>query len=275
MSSPSESPSYGACTACRAQKVRCILDLATNSSQCQRCTRLAKPCHFPPIYKRKQKVRTDIRVAELEKQMRGMRQELERKEAATQVESTGRSVGPVIPSELGHEDGIEPLNANPGNGSPTTSPGPGRIGASLWAGSSVAAGRAPTKDDRDVVERGIIDMATASQLCDIYRSELFSHLPLVVLDPSTSAEELRRTKPPLFLSIIAAAACKDHPQLSARLDQDLLHMYATHNVVNSEKSLEMIQALLISSVWFHPPNKFGQVSSFRATSTTRKLIKSR
>ena len=46
------------------------------------------------------------------------------------------------------------------------------------------------------------------------------------------------------------------------LDQEVLHAYATRIMVRSEKSLELIQALLISAAWYHPPLKFGQLKYY-------------
>ena len=41
-----------------------------------------------------------------------------------------------------------------------------------------------------------------------------------------------------------------------------MHAYALKSLVDSEKSLELVQALLISAVWYHPPNKFGQLKYY-------------
>jgi hypothetical protein len=120
----------------------------------------------------------------------------------------------------------------------------------------------PLTDSKDVIDSGMISMATARQLFDSYRKHLFPHYPVVPIPESTTADELRQVKPTLFLAIIAAAAGTENPELSAMLDQEVLHIYATKSLVHSEKSLELVQALLISAVWYHPPNKFGQLKYY-------------
>lgn len=105
-------------------------------------------------------------------------------------------------------------------------------------------------------------MATARQLFDTYREDLFPHYPMVAIPDSISAEEMRRTEPTLFLAVIAAAATKDHSELSAALDKEVLQAYATRSLMQSEKSLELVQALLISAVWYNPPSKFGQLKYY-------------
>lgn len=115
---------------------------------------------------------------------------------------------------------------------------------------------------KDIIDSGRISMATARQLFEAYRNELFPHYPMVAISPSTTADEMRRTKPVLFLAILAAAAGKEDSDLSADLDQEVLRAYATRSLVQSEKSMELVQALLISSVWYHPPKKFGQLKYY-------------
>lgn len=117
------------------------------------------------------------------------------------------------------------------------------------------------EDTKDVVDSGIISMATARRLVDVYRTHLFPQYPLVAIPDNITAERLRETKPHLFLAVIAAAACKDNSQLSTTLDKEVLQTYATRSLVQSEKSLELVQALVISATWYNPPAKFGHVRS--------------
>ncbi|KAI7261769.1 hypothetical protein KC345_g9659 [Hortaea werneckii] len=118
------------------------------------------------------------------------------------------------------------------------------------------------RTDSDIVHRSILSMATARQLFETYRRDLFPHYPFIPIPESTAAEKMRETQPTLFLAIIAAAAAKEHSDLSATLDKEVLQQYATKVVVQSEKSLELVQALHISAIWYHPPSKFGQLKYY-------------
>lgn len=120
----------------------------------------------------------------------------------------------------------------------------------------------PLTDSKDVVDSGMISMATARNLFVNYRKHLAPHYPVVPIPESTTADQIRQEKPTLFLAIIAAAAGAENPDLSAMLDQEVLHTYARKSLVHSEKSLELVQALLVSAVWYHPPNKFGQLKYY-------------
>lgn len=43
------------------------------------------------------------------------------------------------------------------------------------------------------------------------------------------------------------------------LDYEVLQAYASRNLMNSEKSIELVQALIVSATWYHPPDRFGQL----------------
>ena len=265
-----EVPSHRACAHCRSQKVRCII-IDESSEACQRCMRSGRPCVFTPLQKRRQRKRTDTRVAELEREMRAMRAALKNSDQKKGPDPSAGQTQQTAPEGLWFVENS--LNA-PRIANDTVAPS---IAYSAPSQSSVVTGPSqrnapiglqrrfvdrPLTDSKDVVDSGMISMATARGLVDTYRNHLYQHYPIVPLPDSTSADELRQTKPTLFLAIIAAAAASVDHELSAMLDQEVLHTYATKTLVHSEKSLELVQALLISAVWYHPPNKFGQLKYY-------------
>lgn len=266
-----EVPSHRACAHCRSQKVRCIID-EDGSESCQRCAKAGRPCVFTPLQKRKQRKRTDTRVAELEREMRAMRAALKNHESTKNSERRVERQQQNAPEGLWFvENNLDaPRIANdtvPAAAYPSTVTGnrgfvtrpTQRNGPTGLAKRFVDR---PLTDSKDVVDSGMISMATARQLFESYRKHLIPHYPVVPIPESTTADELRQVKPTLFLAIIAAAAGTENPELSAMLDREVLHTYATKSLVHSEKSLEMVQALLISAVWYHPPNKFGQLKYY-------------
>ncbi|KAK4549531.1 hypothetical protein LTR36_006528 [Oleoguttula mirabilis] len=120
----------------------------------------------------------------------------------------------------------------------------------------------PAEEWNDVVDRGMLSMGTARQLYSMYRTDLYPHYPMVAIPDSVSADDMRQAKPTLFLAVIAAASSKVDSELSAALDKEVLQAYATRSLVQSEKSLELVQALLISAIWYHPPSRFGQLKYY-------------
>ena len=114
----------------------------------------------------------------------------------------------------------------------------------------------------DVLDRGVLSMASAMQLFHSYTNDLVPHYPLVVFPQGYTAVELRRSKPTLFLAVIAAASGKSDPELSTVLNTEVLQAYATGTFMNSEKSLELVQAMIVTSVWYNPPSGFGQLKFY-------------
>jgi hypothetical protein len=105
----------------------------------------------------------------------------------------------------------------------------------------------------DVVDRGIISLEDAEQLVAFFIHELASFFPLVVLPASTTAVQLRQMKPILFLSVISAAAISIDAGLAGVLNREMVRLYAERFFIEGEKSLELVQALLVMIIFYYPP----------------------
>ena len=114
----------------------------------------------------------------------------------------------------------------------------------------------------DVVDRGLLSMASATKLFQTYVNDLVPHYPVVVFPEDYTAVELRLSRPILFLAVIAAASGKSDPDQSTVLNAEVLQAYAIRTFMNSEKSLELVQAMIVTSVWYNPPNGFGQLKFY-------------
>ena len=110
----------------------------------------------------------------------------------------------------------------------------------------------PGHEYADVVDRKILDSGTAAKMFNHYTTKMAPHIPVVVFDPGTSAGEIRRTMPALFLAILSVSAGHERPELQPTLFRELTQVYADRIFVRGEKSLELIQALQISSMWYAP-----------------------
>ena len=106
----------------------------------------------------------------------------------------------------------------------------------------------------DVIDRGILNLAQAAELYQRYLDALLPQYPAVPL--SCTMPELRLSKPILFLAVLAASAGASDPSLNRRLNQEIHQIYATKVSIQGVKSLELVQALLVSILWTYPPNNF-------------------
>lgn len=105
----------------------------------------------------------------------------------------------------------------------------------------------------DVVDRGIISIDDAEHLVAFFIHELASFFPLVVLPSVTTAAQLRQSKPILFLSVISAASISVDAGLASVLNREMIRLYAEQFFIEGEKSLELVQALLVMIVFYFPP----------------------
>ena len=114
----------------------------------------------------------------------------------------------------------------------------------------------------DIIDRGLLSMTSAKRLFNTYVDEMVQNFPAVVFPEGYRTEELRRMKPSLFLAVMAASAGKSDPQLSKILNTEVLKAYATRIVINSEKSLELVQSMIVTTVWYDPPDPAGQLKFY-------------
>jgi hypothetical protein len=88
-------------------------------------------------------------------------------------------------------------------------------------------------------------------------------MPMVVFPPGTTMGDVRRGKPTLFLTILAAAIGKFNKEAQLTLLTESYKMIADRVVVKGEKSLELIQALLVSTIWYLPPDNLEELKFYQ------------
>lgn len=114
----------------------------------------------------------------------------------------------------------------------------------------------------DVIDRDVLSWKFAEKLFYLFVNDLFPHYPCIYFKPGTLPEEIRRKKPVLFLAVMAAAAGKVDPHLYSVLHSEVVMAYTQKAVINNEKSLELVQAELITSIWYYPPGRFSKLKYY-------------
>ena len=265
-----------ACEYCRSLKVRCIVDNEKSSQQCQRCFRAKRSCVFAPPQKRRQRKRTDARVAELEREVRAMRSLLKegkatlpgaprhQEQASNSPESTteaGRKASTPATTESSSEGGFHP--------SDRSSP-PATVSWDINDGADLAFSMARSDLARketnalDVIDRRILSMDTADRLLTSYKLDLVNYHPgLIILPETTTAEVLRREKPVLFVAILAAAALGEDGQLAWVLHGEITRIIADRVIVSGIKSLELVHALIVNVTYSYPPDSLAKLQHYQ------------
>ena len=115
----------------------------------------------------------------------------------------------------------------------------------------------------DVIDRGIIDVETATKAFNRYRKDMAPLLPFVVFPESTTMSDIRRTKPILFLTIMSVAVSVFAPSLQVSLTNEAHRVFADRTLVRGHKSLELVQSLLVSCMWYSPPDHFEEMKFYQ------------
>lgn len=120
-----------------------------------------------------------------------------------------------------------------------------------------------TNGDADVIDRGIISMNIAEDLVSLFINDLLAYFPFMVFPADTTARHLRTTKPVLFLAILAGTSIAVDVGLANTLNREMLTIYAQRFFFKAEKSLEMVQALLLMNVYYLPPELPSQIQAYQ------------
>lgn len=115
----------------------------------------------------------------------------------------------------------------------------------------------------DVIDQGIVSIEVAIDMFDCYVEKMAIHMPAVIFSPETTAHEVRKEKPTLFLAILSAASGAKYPAMQSVLDREIMRIYAERIMIMGEKSLELVQALLVNTLWYHPPEHFQNIQFYQ------------
>lgn len=86
-------------------------------------------------------------------------------------------------------------------------------------------------------------------LLDEFRTSLMLHCPFVVIAPKMTAEVLRKDKPFLFLSVIAAALYNNMP-LQRTLEKEVKKHISDRMIFEGTITFEFLQGILVHIAWY-------------------------
>lgn len=272
-----------ACESCRGLKVRCESNEHNPLATCKRCAKANRECVFTAPSRKRQK-KSDSKVAELEKKIDALTASLRAQQA-------------VVAAHAGDEDdedddylddgdtpvSSDTLRPDSSDLSPISrhakrrrSSGSHATGVeSLRRFLDPTGGKIPTTSHMrptdpdankfvylDVVDRKLLTMEMAASIFNHYVEDMVPHFPAVVFPPGTSALDIRRKKPTLFLAILAAASGTTHPGLHRALYLEISRTFAERVIVNGEKSLELVQALVLCTMWYFVPENYVELKFY-------------
>lgn len=93
-----------------------------------------------------------------------------------------------------------------------------------------------------------ISFASAENLVEHYRCSLQEHLPLVPLPQNLNVAYLQKESPCLLLAVLTVSSWKQRA-LQLRLEKRFMQDFAARYFERGEKSLDMLQALIVYICW--------------------------
>lgn len=94
-------------------------------------------------------------------------------------------------------------------------------------------------------------LSEAETLLDRYRRLMSSAMPFVPIASSSTAQDLYKVKPVLLRTLTTVALVHDLPR-QQYLVQELLRDISERIMMKGEKSVDLLQAIIILVAWYHP-----------------------
>ncbi|RYP44277.1 hypothetical protein DL768_009247 [Monosporascus sp. mg162] len=133
--------------------------------------------------------------------------------------------------------------------------------------SMTTASSSARSSRRPLGELGIqpqFNLDSAEKLLATFRDTLLPHCPIVALPDGADVRSLARDMPFVLLAILAVTSCSTSLQGHSLYDEEFRKVLGLKFVTSSERSLEMLQGLLIYCAWypFHLRPKNRQVNQY-------------
>jgi len=109
----------------------------------------------------------------------------------------------------------------------------------------------------------MVDPVLHEKIFDRYLHEFMPNFPAVYFAPETRAHDVLEKTPALFLSVIAVACSGLVPQQTQfDIFDEIITVMADAMIRNSSKSVELIQMMLVTILWFKPHNRPHQANFY-------------
>lgn len=101
----------------------------------------------------------------------------------------------------------------------------------------------------DIWRQPLFDLASAESLLNTFKS-MVGYLPFIIFPDDSSISQLATTRPFTLLSILTVASGSTMVQRHALYDDEFRKALGLKYVAGGEKSLELLQGLLIYCAWY-------------------------
>ena len=106
----------------------------------------------------------------------------------------------------------------------------------------------------DVFDKGILTIEQGNELLEQYK-QIDTHFPFIQLQRVSNVNELRQKSPFLLLAILITPT-RELRGLHSVLDKELREQISKRVFVEGEKSIDLLQGLLVYLAWYSSPTRF-------------------
>jgi len=103
----------------------------------------------------------------------------------------------------------------------------------------------------DPVSQGLVTLEKARNIFSVFRKNLLPHYPVLAITEDSAFDDYRANKPLLLHAILASGSSQAEPELYSGLSTSLIQEYSKRIMLSGEKSLELVQAMMVSSSWYY------------------------
>ncbi|KAL4791345.1 hypothetical protein BDV19DRAFT_393208 [Aspergillus venezuelensis] len=175
-----------------------------------------------------------------------------------ELKDRGRDTAHSTPSQASNPSPASENTDNTGRQWPAVSSG--------WGNRSHPSTREPVRQaprGPDIVDRGLVGLNAASNAFTRYVESMCHHIPMVVFPPGTQMSEIRKHKPVLFHAIVAVAIGPFDSSAQGPLLTELYRAIGERVIVKGEKSLDLVQGLLVACAFYTPPENFEEIKFYQ------------
>ena len=254
-----------ACIACRNMKIRCLP--IEGQEACSGCAKVNRECVMPGPPRKRQK--TVHKVAELEKKINALTDALLAKSQHADSTPTDSSENPHSGLSISEPAKMDATSVDDHahmhdryerNFLDQAFP---HAATNEFNNISCVPTHveALAKDPYvDVIERGDLSVETATAMFKYWLQKMCATSPQVVFPPGTEMQDVRRRRPMLFLTIMTISSPMIQPAAQPALTIELHRQLADRVMFHGEKSLDLVQALILNCQYYMRPRTARDMS---------------
>ncbi|KAF1943010.1 hypothetical protein EJ02DRAFT_374500, partial [Clathrospora elynae] len=234
----------GSCIACAKAKSRCVRGPGSNT--CERCVRLRKDCQIREPVKRKRNPVKATRMTHfkhLETKLDNLAQSLSSQQGLGSTSTAHQSENTSFPAERALHR-VDPNHSQPSPALVTPNNATSSCSTTFvqdeFYGSNIPRN-----------EGTLLNLQETEVLFQRYQRLMAPYMPFVVIPIGTETSRLTKIKP-FLMQVITTITLFHDTAIQQVMAKDLMRQVSERMLINGEKSMDLLQGLLVFLNWYNP-----------------------